>query len=80
MVARLLERGIPFQIPSLVFLRQSLETRSHHSHVLIYVQNKSNILTNFSPMLHFYTPWKRQKTFGFLAFSGIEMEYRTKVG
>ena len=31
-------------------------------------------LTHFSPVWHFYTPWKRQKTFGFLTFSGgIEM-------
>ena len=31
-------------------------------------------------MLHFYTPWKRQKTFGFLPFLvGIEMEYWTKM-
>ena len=31
------------------------------------------ILTHFSPVPHFYTPWKRQKTFGFLTFSrGIE--------
>ena len=32
------------------------------------------ILTHFSPISHFYTPWKRQKTYGFLTFSGgIEM-------
>ena len=30
----------------------------------------SAALTHFSPVLHFYTPWKRQKTFGFLTFSG----------
>ena len=31
------------------------------------------------PMLHFYIPWKRQKTFGFLAFSrGIEINIRVK--
>ena len=31
-------------------------------------------LTHFSPVPHFYTPWKRQKTVGFLMFSeGIEM-------
>ena len=31
-------------------------------------------------MIYFYTPWKRQKTFGFLTFSeGIEMEYRPKM-
>ena len=45
----------------------------------------SSVLTHFSPVSHFYTPWKRQKTFGFtpwkrqktkgfLTFSGgIEM-------
>ena len=35
----------------------------------------------FSLMFHFYTPWKRQKTFGFLTFSeGIEMWHWTKMG
>ena len=34
----------------------------------------SLVLTHFSPVSHFYTPWKRQKTYGFLTFSGgIEM-------
>ena len=38
-------------------------------------------LTHFSPVSHFYTPWKRQKTFGFLTFSGgIEMWHWTKMG
>ena len=38
---------------------------------------KQTILTH----IQFYTPWKRQKTFGFLMFSGgIEMEHRAKVG
>ena len=38
-------------------------------------------LINFSPVSHFYTPWKRQKTFGFLTFSGgIEMWQWTKMG
>ena len=33
-----------------------------------------DLLTHFSPVAHFYTPKKRQKTFGFLSFSeGIEM-------
>ena len=32
-------------------------------------------------MLHFYTPWKRQKTKGLLTFSeGIEMEHWAKMG
>ena len=35
----------------------------------------------FSPMFHFYTPWKRQKTFGFLKFSGgIKMEHLAETG
>ena len=33
-------------------------------------------LTLFTPMPDFYTPWKRQKTKGFLEFSGgIEMRH-----
>ena len=32
-------------------------------------------------MLHFYTPWKRQKIFVFLTLSeGVEMEYWAKIG
>ena len=32
-------------------------------------------------MLHFYTPWKRQKTFGFLIFSeGIEIKHCDEMG
>ena len=39
------------------------------------------VLTHFSPVAHFYTPWKRQKTKGFLTFSrGIEMWSWTKMG
>ena len=38
-------------------------------------------LTHFSPVFHFYTPWKRHKTFGFLMSSGdIEMEHSTEMG
>ena len=32
------------------------------------------VSTHFSPMSHFYTPWKSQKTYGFPKYSGgIEM-------
>ena len=35
-----------------------------------------NRLTLFKPKSYFYTPWKRQKTFGFLTISGgIEIGY-----
>ena len=30
-----------------------------------------NSLTHFCPMSHFYTPWKRQKTYGFWRFQGV---------
>ena len=44
-------------------------------------RNFITALTHFSPVSHFYTPWKRQKTFGFLTFSGgIEMWHWTKMG
>ena len=37
-------------------------------------RTQSNILTHFSPVSHFHTSWKHQKTKGFLTFSGgIEM-------
>ena len=37
--------------------------------------------THFSPVSHFYTPWKRRKTKGFMTFSGgIEMWHWTKIG
>ena len=39
------------------------------------------LLTHFSPVPHFYTPWKHQKTKRFLTFSGgIVMWNRTKMG
>ena len=39
------------------------------------------VITNFGSMFHLYTPWKRQKTFGFLTFSGgIEMEHWPEMG
>ena len=38
-------------------------------------------LTHFSTVSHFYIPWKRQKTKGFLTFAGyIEMWHWTKMG
>ena len=41
---------------------------------------KTSSLTHFSPVSHFYTPWKRQKTKGSLTFSGgIEMWHWTKM-
>ena len=41
----------------------------------------SLLLILFSPMFHFYTPQKRQKTIGFLTFSGdIEIKHWGKMG
>ena len=38
-------------------------------------------LSHFSPVFHFYTPWKRHKIKGFLMISGgIEMEHWSKMG
>ena len=49
---------------------------------LVYIWGwEKKLLTHFSPVSHFYTLWKRQKTFGFLTFSGgIEMWHWTKMG
>ena len=41
----------------------------------------SSLLTHFRPVFPFYTPWKRQKTSGFLTFSGsIEREHWPEMG
>ena len=46
-----------------------------------FLASHSNSLTHFSPMSHFCTPWKRQKSLGFLTFSGgIAMCHWTKMG
>ena len=59
----------------------SLLSVVHDSAVSLNNELQKNVLTNFSPMSHFYTPWKRQKTYGFLTFSGgIEMWHWTKMG
>ena len=52
-------------------------------HILLTLLKKNALdtlnlmsLTHFSPMFHSYTPWKRQKNFGFLTISGgQEMEH-----
>ena len=46
---------------------------SQTTHVVL---DRISWITHFSPKFHFYTPWKRQKTFGSLMFAGsIEMEH-----
>ena len=38
-------------------------------------------LTHFKPLVSFYTPWKHQKTFGFIMFSGgIETDQCFEMG
>ena len=45
-----------------------------------YAQMKTQ-LTHLIPLVSFYTPWKQQKTFGFLMFSGgIEKVQWYKMG
>ena len=48
--------------------------------MLLRTRPRGVILTHFNPVLHLYIPWKRQKTFGVLTFSGgIEMEQKAKM-
>ena len=47
--------------------------------------NMNSTITDFSPLSHFYTPWKRQKTISFQGvwkcdIGGIEMWHWTKIG
>ena len=42
---------------------------------------KGDCLTHFTPIFDVYTPWRRQKTRGFLTFSGVvEMENFPEMG
>ena len=59
-------------------LSKLLRSKLVYGHVL---GQESNLLPNFSRMIHFSTPWKGQKAFGFLTFlGGIEMEQWAKEG
>ena len=56
-----------------------------HTHMFYILPVRPVILSKkinpFHPVSYFYTSWKRQKTFGFLTFSGdIEMWHWTKMG
>ena len=54
---------------------------NYYNWIWFYEHPNQKTLTYFSPAWHFYTPWKCQKTFGFLTFSrGIEMWNWTKMG
>ena len=53
----------------------------YNKRAIFQVVYQKVLLTHFSLVSHFYTPWKRQKTFGFLTFSGgIEIWHWTKMG
>ena len=48
-------------------------SNSSYANAFVFVDFKTHHkgrLTHFSPIPHFYTPWKRQKTIDFLTFSG----------
>ena len=45
------------------------------------IRRNDNILTDYSPVLFFYTPENIRKTLGFLMFSGgIEKQHRAVMG
>ena len=55
-------------------LREKLKLRSVEEHM------KSCCLTHFSSMLHFYTPWKRRKTFkAFIKLRGTTKKCEHKI-
>ena len=64
----------------ILLFRKMLRTRIKWM-ILINWKWFQTMLIHFSSVSHFYTPWKRQKTKGFLTFSGgIEMWHWTKMG
>ena len=56
----------PSPTPEIKLAKLSIEI------VLVNWDNQVWHLTHFSPMFHFYTPWKRQKTLDFLTFSVVK--------
>ena len=46
-----------------------------------FSENGETFLTHFQPIFYFYNPWKHEKAYGFLMFSGIrEVEQWLKMG
>ena len=76
--------GLLKRIKSLVLSENSVKSkylRPLNVQLKLSIWQKFWLLTHFSPLLHFYTPWKHQETFGFLTFSGVkEMEHWVKMG
>ena len=76
--------GLLKRIKSLVLSENSVKSkylRPLNVQLKLSIWQKFWLLTHFRPLLHFYTPWKHQETFGFLTFSGvIEMEHWVKMG
>ena len=60
-----------FESVQLSLLYVSLTMILHHTIQINQVPTSENLLTRFSAMSHFRTHWKRQKTYGFVAFWGV---------
>ena len=56
------------KLPS--FPLYSFSRENPHLYLVAFIS-----LTHFSPVLHFYTPWKRQKTFGLSFILHIELYF-----
>ena len=76
--------GLLKRIKSLVLSENNVKSmylRALNVQLKLSIWQKFWLLTHFRPLLHFYTPWKHQETFGFLTFSGVkEMEHWVKMG
>ena len=58
-----------------------LEVGLSHSKIAVFVCFNKSLLTHFMPLVSFDTPWKHQKTEGFLMFSGaIEWDQWHEMG
>ena len=68
--ARIVDLLICCQEHLSLFLVISVTIHSFNLQISIFLVSGNDFLTHFSPVSHFYTPLKRQKTFGFLTFSG----------
>ena len=78
------DQGLSIMVETLFF------SKSHKQSSLTGLENVYRLkqkviifkaLTHSQPIFHFYSPWKQQKTGGFLMFSGgIEVEHWLKMG
>ena len=67
-------KSLSYRNKSINLLCNDIDLR--HERVNLVANKEFTVLTHFTILLHFCTPWKRKKTIGFLTISeGVKMEH-----